>query len=324
MNEEKSENLDLSVVKRWESESIDRNMPLVFIAYSHASFEHKKWVENLCARLRRDCVYAAMDKHIPLGSDLTLFMEQIVGSKVLKHILCVCSSDYTAKAQEGRGGVGYEKMIMTIDVMKRIDGHKIIPIIRDNENAEMPAFLGTRLYCDFRNDVDFEDVYKELLTDILGLPKAPPLGNNSVGIVNDKSRVEKVEKKTCEITTSSSAVDYYLYFQEEEDYCGEYDTYFGFRKCVWPQPKLPLAQMREFLRFEEFEHTFESPEWGGLETLTLRVGVMEVEEFRSKFSKEMRQKNYGQGRHIFQRAHNMLKSEFIDKINGNDNYDCPF
>ena len=181
--------------------------------------------------------------------------------------------------------------------------------------------------------VNKHEPMEKFITEIQGILdnsatvyKNPVLDWDRIYEIVPKNRERKAETGINEETevSSSSAVDYYLYFKEEEDYYGEYDTYFGFRKCVWPQPKLPLAQMREFLRFKEFEHTFGLPEWGELETLTLRVGVMEVEEFRSKFSKEMRQKNYRQGRHIFERAHNMLKSEFIDNINGNDNYDCPF
>jgi hypothetical protein len=153
--------------------------PRVFISYSHDSQEHKDWILQLATRLVANGVDVILDQwDLRLGSDLPLFMEK--GLSEAQRVLAICSDNYVTKANAGRGGVGYEKMILTAQLMENIDAVRIIPVIRSNITHKLPTFLSSRLYVDFRDDAAYEAKYAELLRDIHGqqVRPRPPLGQN--------------------------------------------------------------------------------------------------------------------------------------------------
>lgn len=153
--------------------------PKVFLSYSHDSADHKDWVLNLSTRLVANGVDVVLDQwDLTLGGDMPSFMEKC-GPDV-QRVIAICTARYTEKANAGRGGVGYEKMILTADLMRDITSEKIIPVVRNNADAALPTFLSTKLYIDFGEDALFEGKYTELLHDIHGEPirPRPPLGRN--------------------------------------------------------------------------------------------------------------------------------------------------
>ena len=154
--------------------------PKVFISYSHDSEPHKDWVLGLATRLVANGVDVVLDQwDLPLGSDLPRFME--LGLTEAHRVLAVCTAPYVKKANEGRGGVGYEKMILTARLMQDISADRIVPVIRANSIFPLvPTFLGARLYIDFRDDLQYETRYAELLRDVHGhkIKPRPPLGTN--------------------------------------------------------------------------------------------------------------------------------------------------
>lgn len=116
---------------------------------------------------------------LTLGSDLPRFMEQ--GLSAAHRVLAVCTEFYVNKANAGRGGVGYEKMILTAQLMQGVTSDRIIPVIRSNTlEVPVPIFLSSRVYLDFRDDLTFEQKYAELIRDIHGqeVKPRPPLGRN--------------------------------------------------------------------------------------------------------------------------------------------------
>ena len=154
--------------------------PSVFVSYSHYSEDHKAWVLQLATRLRHNGVDTILDRwNLTLGQDLAAFIEQ--GLSKSKRVLCICSETYVRKSNLRKGGVGYEKRIMTAEVMADLDAHWVIPIIRDNaRNDLVPTFLAGCLYVDFRIDLRYEEKYEELLRSLLDEPilSVPPIGNN--------------------------------------------------------------------------------------------------------------------------------------------------
>lgn len=94
------------------------------------------------------------------GSDLGLFMEQGLNEAAL--VICICSDVYVEKANEGKGGSGYEKMILTADLLQDTDSNYIIPLIRGNKDKKLPRFLGTKYYIDF----SYDDMYLEKLGEL--------------------------------------------------------------------------------------------------------------------------------------------------------------
>jgi len=96
-------------------------------------------------------------------------------------VLLVCTDAYVSKSNAGTGGAGYEKLIVSAEVVQSIDTTKFIPIIRGQAGAtRTPTFLGSRLYVDFRNDADYEFKLEELAREVHGMPAVskPPLGSN--------------------------------------------------------------------------------------------------------------------------------------------------
>jgi len=93
----------------------------------------------------------------------------------------VCSLNYVSKAERGIGGVGYERLIVTAEVVESIDTKKFIPIMRGSDSLKkIPSFLGPRLYVDFESDKLYEEKLIELAREIHGAPaiSKPPLGPN--------------------------------------------------------------------------------------------------------------------------------------------------
>ncbi|MEZ4796694.1 MAG: toll/interleukin-1 receptor domain-containing protein [Flavobacteriaceae bacterium] len=154
-------------------------IPKVFISYSHDSLEHKKWVLELAIRMRNNGIDALIDQwELQPGDDLPHFMEtQLANSD---SVLMICSDKYVKKANEGTGGVGYEKMIITSNLLSNIDSNKIIPIIRQSGTHIVPTFLKTKIYIDFSIDDHYEFSFDELLRTIHNSPllKKPEIGNN--------------------------------------------------------------------------------------------------------------------------------------------------
>lgn len=156
-----------------------KRIPKVFISYSHDSQEHKKWVLDLATRLRNTGIDATIDQwDLKPGDDLPNFMEHNLSSS--DYALMICTRKYVEKANKGTGGVGYEKMIITSDLLTNIDSNKIIPVVRQKGTLDVPTFLKTKLYIDFSLSGDFEYSFDELVRTIHKAPlfKKPEIGNS--------------------------------------------------------------------------------------------------------------------------------------------------
>lgn len=155
------------------------SIPKAFISYSHDSQEHKKWVLDFATRLRNSGIDAILDQwELKAGDDLPHFMEKHLVSA--DRVLMVCTDRYVEKANTGSGGVGYEKMIVTADLLKTIDSNKVIPIIRQSGSHLVPTFLKSKLFLDFSRDDQLEFAFDELIRTLQNAPLfvKPPIGNN--------------------------------------------------------------------------------------------------------------------------------------------------
>lgn len=155
--------------------------PKAFISYSHDSDAHKAWVLQLASDLRTNGIDVVFDQwDLAPGQDVSLFMQR--GITNADRVLLICSEKYVEKADGGSGGVGYERLIVTSEVVQSIDTIKFVPIIRNNSEKTKvtPVFLGPRLYVDFRTDLQYNTKLEELLREIHGSPALakPPLGAN--------------------------------------------------------------------------------------------------------------------------------------------------
>ena len=152
--------------------------PKVFISYSHDSPAHKQWVSELGAKLRQKGIDVILDQwDLHPGDDMTRFME--VGVKSSDRVLVICTDSYVRKASAGEGGVGYERLIVTAQLVQDLGTNKFIPIIRQASGKEkVPTFLGTRVHIDFMDNNKFDEALMELLYELHQVPKVqkPPVG----------------------------------------------------------------------------------------------------------------------------------------------------
>lgn len=153
--------------------------PRVFMSYSHDGREHEDWVLKLATRLRGNGVDVCLDRwDVTLGGNLSLFMERAASDDY--RVIAVVSDTYTRKCDDRTGGSGVEAQMLSSRLYQQLDSNAVIPIIRNNPDAALPAFLSGRLWEDFRDPGTEESAYLRLLRDIHGVAvdAVPPLGPN--------------------------------------------------------------------------------------------------------------------------------------------------
>ena len=141
--------------------------PSVFISYSQEDKDHNDWVLNLANRLERVGYNVYLDKKDSYNKDLTHFMENAI--ERADFILIICTPNYKQKADERKGGVGYEARIISYEIYSGAlnKGKIFIPILRKgNSESAIPNYLKGYEYIDFSDDNKFEQKLKELIKRI--------------------------------------------------------------------------------------------------------------------------------------------------------------
>ncbi len=112
--------------------------PVAFISYSHDTREHKAWVAFLAQRLVDKGVDVLFDQwDLGPGDDVPKYMEQAVAQA--DRVLMVCTEAYVRKANDGKGGVGYEAMVVTGELVRDLGTNKFVPIVRQtNDPKSLP------------------------------------------------------------------------------------------------------------------------------------------------------------------------------------------
>ncbi len=149
------------------------------MSYSHDGEEHADWVLKLATRLRGNGVDVCLDRwDVTLGGNLSLFMERAASSDY--RVLAVISETYVQKCDDRSGGAGVEAQMLSSRLYQDLTSDAVIPILRNNPDAVLPAFLSGRLWEDFRDTSIEESAYERLLRNIHGVPvdAVPPLGQN--------------------------------------------------------------------------------------------------------------------------------------------------
>jgi hypothetical protein len=151
--------------------------PQVFISYSWDSQEHRAWVEQLAVTLRQNGIEVALDQwHVRPGEDLPHFM--VRSMRESDRVLMICTELYVHKARQRHGGVGYEQMLLTGQMMREVGTAKFIPIIRQSGHPrQLPDEMAGRMYVDLSDgpeqNINLQRLVRELHDKAVSLP---PLG----------------------------------------------------------------------------------------------------------------------------------------------------
>ena len=153
--------------------------PTVFISYSWDNPSHKEWVIALANELRRNGIDARLDEFITQRGTVNLNRMMIENIMANDYTLVILTDKYADRANEFKGGVGYETSLLTNNMMENIE--KIIPIIRykGDKNKAIPFYLKGMSYVDFSNDNEFDKRFEELKYKILKIDRIEmePLGS---------------------------------------------------------------------------------------------------------------------------------------------------
>jgi TIR domain len=152
-------------------------VPTVFISYSHEDADHKRWVLGLAETLRTNGVEVLFDAwDLRPGDDVPKFMER--GVRDAKRVLMICTEAYVAKANDGTGGVGYEAMIVTGELIRDLGTAKFIPIVRQKgAKPVLPTSVSTRFWINLSEGADTTGEMDKLLRELHQVPpEKPPLG----------------------------------------------------------------------------------------------------------------------------------------------------
>ncbi|HUN55644.1 MAG TPA: toll/interleukin-1 receptor domain-containing protein [Smithella sp.] len=197
------------------SNSQEEKIPKVFISYSHDSPSHEKWVGEFASTLVRKGIDVIIDQwDLALGDDVPKFME--TGVSKADRVLMICTENYVKKADEGKGGVGYEAMIVTGEIIADLGTSKFIPIIRQNtQDPILPKALSTRFYVNLSEGQNIEEQFEFLLRELHQMPTItkPPLGKNPFAL----------QPSGAETPSDSVFVDISNFSKLSEDITGVYN-----------------------------------------------------------------------------------------------------
>lgn len=157
---------------------------IVFISYSWEDEVHKERVERFVQLLRKNNIYVLYDQDMALGERVTDFMEMISRSE---YVLFICTPKYKEKADLGKGGVKFEKNIITAELYERGNETKFIPVLFSGTwDESLPIWAKGKLGIDYTKEDDKEfdklishlqsnsikgDVATKFVTDYVYKPK---------------------------------------------------------------------------------------------------------------------------------------------------------
>ena len=136
--------------------------PKVFVSYSWNSPSNQQNVFELIQKLELDGISVMYDrKDLYPGQDMNYFMESMLTSDKVDAVIIVCNKDYAEKANERKGGVGYESEMIISEIRDDPLQRKYIPVViehDENGGLPLPNFLKSRLCVDLSKDGGYADL----------------------------------------------------------------------------------------------------------------------------------------------------------------------
>lgn len=150
--------------------------PRVFISYTGTDIVNRNWVKSFACRLRENGVNARLDVfHLKPGQDLPQWMtnELIMADKVL----LICDKYYAEKADNRKGGVGWETMIIQGDMLSKQEQNKYVAILRDKDiDQSLPIYVKSKYALNWADEEQIDKDFQELLLYLFDCDIEPPIG----------------------------------------------------------------------------------------------------------------------------------------------------
>jgi len=115
------------------------------------------------------------------GNDKYAFMEQMVTDESVTHVLIFSDSEYAAKADTRKAGVGTESQIISREVYSKVRQSKFIPVVCEFDGSGepfLPTFLKSCIWIDFSSSEAANENWEQLIRLLYGKPahEKPNLG----------------------------------------------------------------------------------------------------------------------------------------------------
>ena len=115
------------------------------------------------------------------GDDKYAFMEKMVTDDSMTHVLVFSDSEYAAKADARKAGVGTESQIISREVYSKVQQSKFLPVVcefDDQNEPFLPAFLKSRIWINFSSLEASNENWEQLIRFLYGRPayQKPALG----------------------------------------------------------------------------------------------------------------------------------------------------
>ena len=167
--------------------------PKVFISYSWSSPGHQARIRQWAEQLVSNGVDVVLDVwDLKEGDDKYAFMEQMVTDESVTHVLVFSDSEYAAKADTRKAGVGTESQIISREVYSKVQQSKFLPVVCEFDDAAepcLPTFLKSRIWIDFSSSEAANDNWEQLIRVLYGKPayEKPSLGQAPTYVTTEVS-----------------------------------------------------------------------------------------------------------------------------------------
>jgi hypothetical protein len=165
--------------------------PKVFISYSWSSPGHQARIRQWAEQLVNNGVDVVLDVwDLKEGNDKYAFMEKMVTDESVTHVLVFSDSEYAAKADARKAGVGTESQIISGEVYSKVQQSKFLPVVcefDDSGEPFLPTFLKSRIWIDFSSPEAANDNWEQLIRVLYGKPayQKPTLGQAPTYVTTD-------------------------------------------------------------------------------------------------------------------------------------------
>jgi hypothetical protein len=162
-----------------------------FISYSWSSPGHQARIRQWAEQLVNDGIDVVLDVwDLNEGDDKYAFMERMVTDPTVTHVLVFSDTEYAAKADARKAGVGTESQIISREVYEKVQQSKFIPVVCEFDAAGdpvLPTFLKSRIWIDFSSPEAANDNWEQLIRVLYGKPahEKPALGKAPSYVTTD-------------------------------------------------------------------------------------------------------------------------------------------